>query len=553
MTTNENMRNAARIGIAASAGVLAAALTAAPALAAGSPRAAEDGRLVTTTSGPVLGTVGSDVREFSGIPYAAPPVGALRWTPPRPVTPWSQARDATKPGPVCAQGPYNRPVGSTVSEDCLTLNVTTPRDASAARRKPVMVFVHGGDLTTGSGSQFEPRRMAAQGDVVVVTINYRLGIFGFFGHAGLPGSGTFGLQDQQAALRWIRHNAAAFGGDARNVTLVGQSAGAVSTCGQLTSPAAKGLFDRAVIQSASCGSYTPTLYPGQPAPATTATTKWKPLTEIDAQGGALAKTLGCEDQADAIACLRGLGTDRLLAHTDEFGSAAYGTPTLPRNPEAAIRAGRFTRVPVVIGHTRDEGRMVTAALVNPAIGGTPMTEQRYVELTDQAYGAQAAEVRRHYPPSAYTEAGAQWAPALAWAAIETDRTTACPVLRDADAIARRTPVHAYEFADPNAPTWTAVPAGFPAGASHISDLTYLFDVNRPDGTPVTLSAAQRSLAATMIGYWTAFAHGGTPVADGAPSWPAYAAGGHVRTLAPARIGSVDDATEHQCAFWKTVR
>jgi para-nitrobenzyl esterase len=553
MTTNENMRNAVRLGLVTTAGVLTAALAAAPALAAGDPRAAEDGRLVTTTSGPVLGTVGTDAREFSGIPYAAPPVGALRWTPPRPATPWSRPRDATKPGPVCAQLPYNKPVGDAVGEDCLTLNVTTPRGASAARR-PVMVFLHGGDLTSGSGDQFEPRRMAAQGDVVVVTVNYRLGVFGFFGHAGLPGSGTFGLQDQQAALRWIRRNAAAFGGDARDVTLFGQSAGAISTCGQLTSPAAKGLFDKAIIQSASCGSLTPTLYPGQPAPATTATTKWRSLTEVDARGGALAESLGCEDEADAIACLRGLDTDRLLPHTEEFGAPAYGTPTLPRDPEAAIRAGRFHRVPVVIGHTRDEGRMITAALVNPAIGGTPMTEQRYVELTDQAYGARAAEVRRHYPPSAYAAAGASWAPALAWAAIETDRTTVCPVLRDADAIARRTPVHAYEFADPDAPTWTAVPEGFPAGASHISDLTYLFDVNRPDGTPVTLSAAQRRLASTMIGYWTAFAHGGTPTADGAPGWPAYAPGTrHVQTLAPTRIGSVDDATEHRCAFWKTAR
>ncbi|MCO5997613.1 carboxylesterase/lipase family protein [Actinoallomurus rhizosphaericola] len=548
MAKREIIRNTVRIGSMASAGLLAAGLTAAPALA--TPTDAADGRLVRTASGPVLGSVGAEVREFDGIPYAAPPVGPLRWTAPRPVTPWSQPRNATKPGPVCAQLPYNKPVGSAVSEDCLTLNVTTPRGASAAR--PVMVFLHGGDLTSGSGSQFEPRRMAAQGDVVVVTVNYRLGIFGFFGHAGLPGSGTFGLQDQQAALRWIRRNAAAFGGDARNVTLFGQSAGAISTCGQLTSPAAKGLYDKVIIQSASCGSYTPTLMPGRQAPATTATDKWRPLAAVDAQGGALARDLGCADEATAIACLRGLPTDRLLPHTEEFSSGAYGTPTLPVDPETAIRTGRFAHVPTVIGHTRDEGRMVTAALVNPAIGGAPMTEQRYVRLTDQAYGTRAAEVRRHYPPSAYAAAGEQWAPALAWAAIETDRTTVCPVLRDADALARRTPVHAYEFADPNAPTWTAFPEGFPAGASHISDLTYLFDVNRPDGTPVTLDSAQRGLAGTMIGYWTAFARAGAPAADGAPAWKAYAPGdGPVQTLAPARIGTVDDATEHQCAFWKT--
>lgn len=539
--------------MAATLGLVAA--TAGPAMAAQTHGGPEQGDLVTTASGPVRGVVGGTTRVFSGIPYAAPPVGPLRWQPPRPAASWSQPRDASKPGPVCRQMPYNMPVGSTMSEDCLTLNVTTPRTASVRHPKPVVVFVHGGDFTTGSGSQFEPDRMAAQGDVVVITINYRLGIYGFFGYPGLNGSGTFGLQDQQAALRWVRANARAFGGDPGNVTLAGQSAGAVSVCGQLTAPGAAGLFDKAVIQSAGCGSYAPTLYPGPgQSVGQKAVSMWRPVGEVIAQGAATATALGCAAGPGQLDCLRTFDPDKLIPALNAFSRPAYGTPTLPLDPAAAIRAGKFARVPVLTGHTSDEGRMVTAGLVNPAAGGTPMTEERYTALTDAAYGDRAAEVRRLYPVAEYAAEGGDFAAALAWAAIETDRNSACPVLRDAEAFARKVPVSVYEFADRNAPTWTPFPAGFPAGASHISDLMYLFDADRPGGTPVQLTADQRRLAADMITYWTAFAHHGDPGSAGTVNWPRYTpAAQRVQSLTTERIRpETNDAAKHHCAFWKTM-
>ncbi|MEV4357932.1 carboxylesterase family protein [Nonomuraea sp. NPDC049625] len=181
------------------------------------------------------------------IPYAAPPTGALRRQPPQPASAW---KDGSRAAPRCPQNGNpadSNPVGT--AEDCLYLNVTAPRTASG-RRLPVMVWLHGGGFTQGSGGDYDAQRLARPG-AVVVTVNYRPGVFGFLGHRGLAGSGAFGLLDQQAALVWVRHNAAAFG-DPHNVTLFGESAGAFSTCAQLTSPAATGLFDKAITQNGGC-------------------------------------------------------------------------------------------------------------------------------------------------------------------------------------------------------------------------------------------------------------------------------------------------------------
>lgn len=250
---------ALRPAVLAAAGIALAACTAAPAATAERPP-----DTVVTQSGPVRGTVG-DVRTFAGIPYAAPPVGDLRWAAPEPAARWRAPRDATKPGSACPQTASSVADVSSDDEDCLTLNVTTP--ASAGRERPVMVWLHGGSGTNGAGSVFDPHRLVAANDVVVVTVNYRLGIFGNFGLPGLEGSGSFGLQDQQAALRWVRANAAAFGGDPANVTLFGESYGALSTTAQLVSPGGQGLFDKAILQSdLSLHDYPAgTISPGSPA------------------------------------------------------------------------------------------------------------------------------------------------------------------------------------------------------------------------------------------------------------------------------------------------
>ena len=245
------------------AGVTLGALAAAvPAASASTPSAGGTGRgpVAGTANGAVRGLANGAVDEFLGIPYAAPPVGALRWQPPQPAASWSGVRDATRFAPHCPQSPS--PFGQpSTSEDCLFLNVFTPRHQHAGSHFPVMVWIHGGALVTGESNDYDPTALAEDG-VTVVTINYRLGALGFLAHPALADangqSGDYGLMDQQAALRWVRCNIASFGGNPRNVTIFGESAGGLSTLSQVASPQARGLFERAIVES---GSYNLTQAP----------------------------------------------------------------------------------------------------------------------------------------------------------------------------------------------------------------------------------------------------------------------------------------------------
>jgi para-nitrobenzyl esterase len=503
-----------------SAGVAAAAL-----VPAGSVAAASD-PVVRTGDGAVRGQVLENTRVFQGIPYAAPPVGELRWRDPRPPARWSGVRDATQPGPACAQLPGELPDGST-NEDCLYLNVTAP---AAARHRPVVVWIHGGGFFMGAGSNYDAPRLVERGDVVVVTINYRLGVFGYFGMPGLAGSGTFGLADQQAALRWVRANIGAFGGDPHNVTIAGQSAGAMSVCAQLTSPTAAGLFDKAVLQSGSCATgYLDNFeYRGEQA-----ATIFQPLSSVSAQGKEIAADLGCAD----VACLRKLPAPDLMAVQQAFVQPAYGTPVLPRYPGDAVRDGRFNRVPVLSGTTHDEATPWIAAYDQ----GAPMSQQTFDEVLDETFGPSAGEVRSEYPTATYGSA------ALTWAAIVTDRMWACPQYTTSRGLAARTQVHQYEFADPTPPPLSPAPPTMPLGAQHASDLWSFFDLGgyRPPFTP-----AQQRLSDQMIDYWTAFATTGDPGRAGGPDWPRFSQHRpYVQSLAPDDITGVDLATEHHCTFW----
>ncbi|WP_394840540.1 carboxylesterase family protein [Pendulispora brunnea] len=504
--------------------------------------ASSDEAIVRTDSGSVKGALFDGYRTFWGIPYAAPPVGARRWQAPAPVTPWAEQRDATKLPNVCPQFGVGTVVGD---EDCLYLNVTTPRTASP-RLRPVMVYAHGGAFIAGFGHRYDPHRLATGGDAVVVTINYRLNVFGQLAHPSL-GDTNFTLQDQLAALRWVQRNAVAFGGDPTNVTFFGESAGGLGICALMTSPLAVGLFQKAAIQSGMCT----TDWPNQGlSPLNPAGSGWLLPQEAEQVGLATAKAFGCTDPKTAIDCLRKVPAAALLTSPPAltypgFSNPIYGTPILPEHPATALDRGHFLRIPVLAGSNLDEGR----AFVRAFDDIKPITAERYSELLKTSYGDDADAVAAHYPLDHYDS------PKLAWAAVITDRTIVCPTLRGNRLLSAHTTVYAYEFADRTAPGLLPVPAGMPPGAMHSSELSYLFDL--PSNFP-SLNPVQLELGATMVGYWTRFARTGNPNGTDLPAWGrfrAWSATPYVQSLNTGAdaFHTVDLGTEHQCDFWESQR
>jgi para-nitrobenzyl esterase len=386
-----------------------------------------------------------------------------------------------------------------------------------------MVWIHGGSYAFGAGADFAPRDMAVQGDTVVVTVNYRLGSLGFLAHDTLNAespdgsSGAYAIQDQQAALRWVQRNAAAFGGDPRNVTIAGESAGGAAVCTQMISPPARGLFHRAISQS---GAY------GTGGCATFA------ADEAAAQGRTFADTLDCADAA----CLRAKPVAALLeAQASLNWSPALGGRTLPLDPSTAFGTGRFTHVPVLTGTNADESTIFVYGSTDAI--GQPLTAEAYEATVRDAFGAGADAVLARYPLDAYPHPGS------ALSALQTDQSFACGQRRWNRAIAPRTPTYVYEFADPDVPIELNIQPSFPLGAFHFAELFYLWGVFNPAGerTP-----EQDRLAARMIGYWSTFAHTGDP----GHRFPRHKAGEPVLRLHPD--GDTIDTTfgtTHQCDFW----
>ncbi len=514
-------------------------LSAGNAAAAGRAPARLSPLVVQTDKGAVRGMFSGGAREFLGIPYAAPPVGALRWRPPQPVAPWQGVRDATQFGNVCAQtGNIGTGVLNTsTAEDCLYLNVDTPRDPRG-QHLPVMVWIHGGGFTGGAASIYDASVLAPKGNAVVVTINYRLNAFGFLALPSLDkenadnSSGDFGLQDQQAALRWVQRNAFAFGGNPHNVTIFGESAGGASVCMNMASPTAAGLFRHAIAES-GC------LFP---APSKQA---------AEQQGTALATSLGCTDPATAAACMRAKPVpDILKAEGGQGWSPDTGGSTLPVEPQTAFATGRYNRVPLLNGTNHDEGRFFVALGFD--LAGHPITAEQYPALVAGLVGASAAPaVLAHYPLSAFSS------PDLAYAQIFTDSRFSCPALA-ADSLAAGSGVYAYEFSDPNPPNDFGITFTFPLGAAHSTELQYVFQKVPVLGTNPPFTPQQLALSNQMIGYWSRFAAAGTPNAifAHAPHWPRFIpARPRIQELVPAAtapVGASTFAVAHQCAFWASI-
>lgn len=515
----------------AAAGALAATALAVPSMSAGAHPPGPG--VVRVDSGWLRGSVAEDHVTYSAIPYAAPPVGERRWRPPTSPRRWSGVRDATTPSPYCPQSaPENpeNPEGVVGQEDCLYLDVTTPRDARQERRLPVLVWLHGGGLTSGGAREQDGARISVAGDMVVVDINYRLGALGFLTTPEL-GDGNYGLMDQAAALRWVRRNIARFGGDPRNVTLAGQSGGARSVCAQLASPFSWGLFDRAISQSGACDN---------PVPTRSAAREF---------GASATEELGCATADDVAGCLRERSPARLVGTLAGVGfsltgraadrpwNPVAGTWMLPWQPGWAMRHGLAARVPLLVGSTRDEMRSFVS-------GAAALPDEQYRTMMTDTFGDAAGIVLDAYPVTAYRS------PALALATVLTDwgaNIGACPVLRTAAAAADRQPVYAYEFAEDSR---QVTDQDFPLGAYHGLDLPYLWDLDLLWGNPhPELTPEQERFSATMIDYWSAFSRAGDPNGPGRPHWPEFGTSGTVIGFSTEGIAPTPYAVEHRCDLW----
>jgi para-nitrobenzyl esterase len=457
---------------------------------------------VKTESGLVSGA-GTDVRVYKGIPYAAAPVGPLRWQPPEPPAAWSGVREATEFGPICPQTGALGMKLPKMSEDCLTLNIWTPA-RRPGDRLPVLVSIHGGGFVGGWSSLdvYEGEPLARQG-VVFVSMNYRLGVLGFLSHPALAGesphhtSGNYGLMDQVAALRWVERNVGAFGGDPKRVTIMGESAGGSSVCYLLVSPLAKGLFQRAISQSAQ-GIYLP----------------MTPAARAQEDGARLG---------DDIAALRALSVDDLLKKLPHSASGlpagAQFQPTvdgwvLPDDPAALFEQGRVNRVSVIAGTDSDDGAAVMLFTTNPV-----RTVAGYREYLGAHFHDSVERVFALYPANSDAESR-QVARLLA-----SDTNFLFGTRSVLLAMAHASRAYWYEFTrmDPVSLKFKTF------GPVHGAEMGYVFgDLSKSlyAGTPLLPGKVEgfddtdRALSKAMSGAWIAFAKTGNPNGPGLPRWPA---------------------------------
>jgi para-nitrobenzyl esterase len=466
--------------------------------------AAQSGPIVQAPAGTVQGETSGDLHVFKGLPYALPPTGGRRWSPPAEMPAWKDTRDATRFGPACYQ-PKSRP-GSiyantppAMSEDCLSLNIWAPAEAHNA---PVLVWIHGGSLTTGSGSEtiYAGSRLAGHG-IVVVAINYRLGVLGYLAHPGLSAesrervSGNYGLLDQIAALAWVKRNIAAFGGDPSNVTIAGESAGALSVMYLMAAPDARGLFARAIMQSAYMIS----------APQL----RDNPHGDLPAEtiGSWLAGKLGVSD----VAGLRAMDAGELTNAAVRAGYFPFVTidgHVLPRQLVDVFDRGEQARVPILAGFNSGEIRSLRFLAPPP-----PADAAAYAALIRARYGDLADAFLKLYPATDLAES-VLTAPRDAIYGWTAERLVA-------KQSALGIPAFLYYFDH-------GYPAAEAAGlhAFHASEIPYVFgtaDLTPPFWPKAPATEVESKLSDAMAGYWAAFARDGSPSAAGQPKWQPYSA------------------------------
>lgn len=494
-----------------------------------------------TPLGPVQGFVEAGSETYLGIPYARPPVGDLRWKAPVPIDPWQEVLDASALPPSCPQfaPPFNMLLGE---EDCLYLNVWTPLE-KPARAMPVMVWIHGGGFTAGKAAYTpaDGQKLAVRTGSVVVAMNYRLGVFGFLADRQLSGenpahpvSGNYGIEDQAAALRWVRDNIAAFGGDPANVTIFGQSAGGVSVCAQLASPASAGLFQRAIIQSGPCA------------------TPLSSMAAVSQLGERLGDALGCGAGKERLACMREKSTEEVAEVLPPDPSFAFGEgftvwwpvldgKVIPEQFAPAFAAGRFNQVPVINGATLDEGSLIIWLSHNFLF--QPLQAEQYLDRLEYLVGSRetAELVAAQYPLANYAD------PFEALTEAFSDGFFNCQTRTISEALSRHVPLWAYQFDYRDAPFF--VP-GADLKAFHSAEIQYIFG-NPMSVTQSGFEAEEAELERTMTGYWGHFASAGNPNGGDLPPWPTFIPGDKTLLFdTPSTVAA--NVHRGDCNFWQRI-
>jgi para-nitrobenzyl esterase len=494
-----------------------------------------------TRQGCLHGKVDDTIRSFKGIPFAEPPIGALRWKAPAPPRKRTQLLEAQAFGPRCVQPQSLQVSPVPQSEDCLTLNIWTPVKGKSL---PVMVFIHGGGNTSGSASDtfglnsttlYDGYELAKRGQVVVVTLQYRLNILGYFVHpdlaveSGRQASGNYGLMDQIAALLWVKDNIESFGGDSSHVMLFGESGGGTDVCALVASPLAKGLFSTAIMESGGCGG--------------------RSLAEMEAWSSKLADQVGCAQKADVIGCLRQRTAGDLIKAIDLTAVQPGGKivvmsgPTvdgyvLPLSPHDALKTGQYSHLPFVIGINAEE-------TASPLFRIPQVLSQPDYEATihRQFPGDLGDRILARYPVKDFAS------PRAALVAVTTDYQFICPSRQYLRFVARSQSEPAYGY------LYTQVMNGGPArqlGAAHGLELFYIFQTMSRLGGGYNPTPEDLKLEKTTLNYWTNFAATGNPNGLDLPTWPRFNAPTDFYLKLNAAPSAAESLGGGRCDFWSAL-